>query len=235
MGKSPLYKSLLKFFPKLMDGIRPLVAYHCRKPRPQEKEGVDYYFRSRAFMERLRSKKDFVVTEVRGDLTAIDMGQLVKDLAKSSIIFEGNPLMGRMLLRHRKLQGIKKVNAFLSPLSLEEIHFLFSMKDKLNFEEMLTEIMRKKLLRRTIKQKGILSMMDLENIEVRAKSAYREVKEAVYFDQIIVNHDGEDSDNWDAFYFPIGDARRALNAFTEIIRAGKSSLTEKWPRDLFQR
>jgi len=40
-----------------------------------------------------------------------------------------------------------------------------------------------------------------------ASSAYDEVTEAHYFQYVIPNHDGEDSENWDAFYYPLGDAR----------------------------
>jgi hypothetical protein len=41
-----------------------------------------------------------------------------------------------------------------------------------------------------------------------ASSAYAEMKEAWHFEYVISNHDGEDSDNWEAFYYPIGDAKR---------------------------
>ena len=77
--------------------------------------------------------------------------------------------------------------------------------------------MRRKLLRRTQRQKGILSLKDLENIETRAGSAYRELQTAPAFPYIIPNHDGEDSEHWDAFYYPIGDARKALHAFAALL------------------
>jgi hypothetical protein len=31
------------------------------------------------------------------------------------------------------------------------------------------------------------------------------------------NHDGEASENWDAFYYPLGDAREALLAFAALL------------------
>ena len=49
-----------------------------------------------------------------------------------------------------------------------------------------------------------VTLRDLENIEKRASSAYRELHEAHYFQHVIPNHDGEDSENWDAFYHPSG-------------------------------
>ena len=49
--------------------------------------------------------------------------------------------------------------------------------------------------------KSIPSLKDLENIERRAAGAYTELKEAWRFEYVIPNHDGEDSENWDAFYY----------------------------------
>jgi guanylate kinase len=88
--------------------------------------------------------------------------------------------------------------------------------------------MRRKLLRRSRRQKGELSAPDLENIERRASSAYVEIKEAWHFDYVIANHDGEDSENWDAFYYPIGDARKALNAFAALLEGRVPPDVERW-------
>ena len=46
------------------------------------------------------------------------------------------------------------------------------------------------------------------------------------------NHDGEDSDNWDAFYYPVGDARQTLLAFAGLPEGRPSALVEKWEQDL---
>jgi guanylate kinase len=92
--------------------------------------------------------------------------------------------------------------------------------------------MRRKLLRRTRKQKSELSLRDLENIETRAGSAFRELKMAHQFDAVLPNHDGEDSDNWDAFYYPLGDARRSLLAFVDLLRGLLPDWAENWEADL---
>jgi guanylate kinase len=47
--------------------------------------------------------------------------------------------------------------------------------------DFVTDVMRRKLLRRTQRQKGILSLQDLENIERRAKSAYDEIERGMAF------------------------------------------------------
>jgi guanylate kinase len=98
--------------------------------------------------------------------------------------------------------------------------------------DFVTDVMRRKLLRRTQRQKGILSLNDLENIERRAASAYVELKEAPHFDHVIPNHDGEDSENWDAFYYPVGDARKVLLAFADLLSGNVPSCAEKWDMDL---
>jgi guanylate kinase len=87
-------------------------------------------------------------------------------------------------------------------------------------------------LRRTTRQKGILSQKDLENIEIRASSAFGEMQQAWRFDHVIVNHDGEDSDHWDAFYHPIGDARSTLQAFAALLSGEPIDSVEGWEQDL---
>ena len=92
--------------------------------------------------------------------------------------------------------------------------------------------MRRKLLRRTRRQKGELSAPDLENIETRASSAFRELQEAWRFQHVIPNHDGEDSDNWEAFYYLIGDARKTLEAFAALLKGVVPPGVEQWEENL---
>jgi guanylate kinase len=49
---------------------------------------------------------------------------------------------------------------------------------------------------------------------------------------MIPNHDGEDSDNWEASYYPIGDARKALSAFAGLLEGAVPPDVEKWEEDL---
>jgi guanylate kinase len=50
---------------------------------------------------------------------------------------------------------------------------------------------------------------------------------------VIPNHDGEDSENWDAFYYPIGDARKALQAVVALLEGIASPPNvERWDQDL---
>ena len=140
--------------------------------------------------------------------------------------------MGRALQTHPGLAGINRLSIFLSPLSKEEVIYLRAPERNVSLPDLVTEIMRRKLLRRTRRQKLELSAKDLENIERRAASTYRELREAWHFDYVIPNHDGEDSDNWEAFYYPLGDARKAVNAFAGLLEGMVAPEVEKWEEGL---
>ena len=127
-----------------------------------------------------------------------------------------------------KLCLLCRMNSF----EKREILFLKEAKPGVSLPDMVTDIMRRKLLRRTRRQKGEISLKDLENIERRASSAYSELQDAHHFQYVIPNHDGEDSENWDAFYYPLGDARIALDAFVSLLRGEKPSGAEKWEEGL---
>jgi guanylate kinase len=229
VGKGPLHHAFLKFYPESAASLRKLVLYNCRSPRPGETDGKDYWFRSREEIETFRKRENFIVLDVRGDLQAVDLSDLDRASATGELLFEGNPFVGRRL-QEALTAKVNLLTIFLSPLSRQEIVFLKSRD--VSLPHFLTDVMRHKLLRRTQRQKGILSLKDLENIERRATSAYTELKEAWHFDYVIPNHDGEDSENWDAFYYPVGDALKTLLGFADLI-AGKVPVTaEKWDEDL---
>ncbi|UCG28605.1 MAG: hypothetical protein JSV24_04405 [Bacteroidales bacterium] len=232
VGKSPLDKALKRIYPDLRNRMHLVVLYNSRNIRPGEEDGVDYYFRKREFIETLTSNDRYVVMDVRGDLQALDLKEVSDKLETGDLFFEGNPFIGRTLLTHPSLKEVKKRSAFMAPLSRDEILFLKAPERHVTLPDMITDIMRRKLLRRTRRQKPELSLEDLENIERRASSAYRELKEAHIFENIIPNHDGEDSENWDAFYYPIGDAGKALNAFVSLLKGKKNSWIERWEPDL---
>ena len=232
VGKSPLSTALGRFYPEIKNSLQPLVLYNDRSPRPGEKDGIDYYFRSRDYINSLKSDKKYVVLEVRGDLQALDLEELGSMLQEGDVFFEGNPFVGSLLLSHEQLKQIPKLSMFMSPISRDEILFLKSFESNISLPDLLTDIMRRKLLRRTRKQKVELSLKDLENIEKRASSAYKELCMAHRFMHVIPNHDGEDSENWDAFYYPLSDALKSLRAFVFFYNGHHAPNTETWEQDL---
>ena len=232
VGKSPLDKALGRFYAELRGTLRKLVLYNSRAPRPGEVDGVDYHFRVRSQVEALRAEDRYAVLDVRGDLQALDVEELHILLQDSKAFFEGNPFVGRALQTHPRLAGIDRLSIFFSPLSREEVIYLKAPERNVSLSDLVTDLMRRKLLRRTRHQKLDLSAKDLENIETRAASAYRELKEAWHFEYVIPNHDGEDSDNWEAFYYPLGDARKALIAFAALLEGRVPPHVERWEADL---
>jgi guanylate kinase len=103
-------------------------------------------------------------------------------LQQDDVLFDGNPFIGRLLLTHPLLTDIRRVSIVLSPLSKDEIAYLKAAERNISLREFVTDVMRRKLLRRARHQKGEPSLKDLGNIEIRATSAYAEMKEACHFD-----------------------------------------------------
>jgi len=232
VGKGPLRAALTKFYPQVASKLTKIVLYDSRPARPGEVDGVDYHFRSREHIEALRGREGFIVFEVRGDLQALDSRELRRKLATSDVIFEGNPFIGSGLLDFVRERGTPALSIFLSPLSREETLEFKSPGRTVSLSGLLTDMMRRKLLRRTARQKGVLSLRDLENIEIRAAGAYGELQQAWRFGHVIPNHDGEDSDHWDAFYYPVGDARKALLTFAALLEGRPAPHAERWEPDL---
>ena len=232
VGKSPLAKALSKFHPDWSGRLRPLILYNSRDPRPGERDGIDYHFRSRSQIEAFRPNPRYALLDVRGDLQALDLEDLQAQLQRGDVFFEGNPFVAMTMLTHPGMQGIERLAVFLSPLSNDEITYLKAAERNISLPDLVTDVMRRKLLRRARRQKGELSARDLDNVERRAASAYSEMQEAWHFDYVIPNHDGEDSDNWDAFYHPLGDARKSLKALVALLEGRVPADVEKWDAGL---
>ena len=232
IGKSPLYKAVRKFFPELLERVQEPVLYNCRDPRPGEVDGVTYHFRSREYLESLRGRDGFVVLDVRKDVQALALADLqaVFD-ARSDAFFEGNPYIATALMDAPELVGVDFVTAFMSPVSSEELEYLRE-KAPDQVEKLVTDVMRRKLLRRTVKQKGILSLGDLQDIEARCGAAYRELGYAHRFRYVLPTHDGEDSEHWDALPCPIGDAGRTVRAFADLLSGRVPGCAERWERGI---
>jgi len=231
VGKSPLVDALDRFHPDLTEAMEVLVLFNDRKQRPGEVDGIDYHFRSRGEIEALRGDDRYVVVENRDDLQALEIASIERILESGSdALYEGNPYVPAALRNAGVLARVAATTIFLSPLSREEI--LEARSRDIDLAGLVIDIQRRKLLRRTQRQKGILSLPDLENIETRAKAAPGEMREAHRFDRIVPLHDGEGDDNWDAFPMPVGSARTALAAVAAIVRGDEPAHAETWESDL---
>lgn len=232
VGKGPLFHAFSVFYPDKFQEWDKLVLYNSRPPRPGEKDGIDYHFRTRKDIESLKDNDKFRVFEVRADIQALNIEDLNNGLADGNIYFEGNPFVGTTLLDISLKEGFPVTSIFLSPLSKEEILFLRDHDDKIDLSSLLAEIMRRKLLRRIKRHKTDISLKDLQDIEKRAGSAYEEIKYAYKYQFVIPNHDGEDSDNWNSFYYPLAEARQVLLEFLRILDGSGTRLSERWDKNL---
>ncbi|MEO5363205.1 MAG: hypothetical protein H7838_06225 [Magnetococcus sp. DMHC-8] len=233
VGKGPLFTAFRRFYPALADRFRQLVLFNDRSPRPGEEEGVDYFFRSRSSVEALRDRTGYVVADVRGDLQALEIAQVQRILDTGRIpFFEGNPFVPGKLREFGLFERFPTLSVFLSPLAREEILYLKDPERGVDLNKFIADVQRHKLLHRTQRQKGQLSLRDLENIEKRCNSALLEMREAWQFDHVIPLHDGEGHENWDAYYYPIGSARKALLAFAALLQGQVTVDVEHWTADL---
>lgn len=229
VGKGPLFAALQRHHPELADRLNPIVLYNDRVPRLGEADGVDYHFRPRAEIEALGRKESHVAVYVRGDLQALEIASIQRAMdAGFDAFFEGNPFVPAKLRDAGVLERFNTLSVFLAPLSRDEIIFLAAPERRVDLATFVTDVQRRKLLHRTRREKGTLSLRDLENIEKRAASAIVEMREAWKFDHVIALHDGEGNDNWDAFYYPIGSARAALTAFVALLQGETPAGIERW-------
>ena len=200
VGKGPLAEALRRHHPQLAAPLVPLVLHNSRAPRPGEADGVDYHFRPRHEIEQLADSDGFVACDVRGDLQALELATIDRILESGSdAFFEGNPFVPHLLRQEGVLDRYPALTVFLSPLSRDEIVYLSDPGRR-----------------------------DLANIEARASSAITELGYAHNFDHVIPNHDGEDSENWDAFYYPVGDAFKTLAAFAALLAGEVPDGVERW-------
>ena len=224
-GKTPLVDAIDKLAPDLVDDFSSPVLFHSRAPRPNEVDGRHYHFRSREEIEKLRDEPGFTVFDVRSDLQAVDE----KELENSrGLLYEGHTGIALHLKRWAAEKGMETVDVFLSPLTAQEIIDSMAKAGARSFVRQLTDMSRARLLRRYRKQKEALSLGELEDVEVRAGSAFEELARGHEFSHVVPNHDGEDSDHWTLFDHPVGDARRATEAVISLLRGETTSWSERW-------
>lgn len=238
VGKGPLRRAMKKLYPDTDKVLRPVVLYNNRDARVGEVNGEDYNFETTGTIQSL-DKATFVIIEIRPDnWQALPLAELqdqpddVVAFAEvhykfvEEIVRVGSPI---------DLTDLDVKTVFLSPLSKYEIEYLLASPnmDAEQLSKLVAEIMCRKLVRRTRRQKVDLSLEDLTDIEKRATQAYEEMTHAYRYDFVIPNHDGEDSDSWEQFYFPIGDALKTCEAFKAILD-GASSVpgAETWDEHL---
>lgn len=251
VGKGPLREVLEHHHPNyrsIDEGgqVGRPVLYVSRDPRPQkgECEGHPYHFRT------IQQIRDMVSAEpgryisgwIRGDeqFQALDLRE-AKGLLHSCplVLLEIYDSLAAQLLNEEHMDylssgsaDINAISIFISPLSIAEIARL--KDDGHNLHEVITRLMRRKLDRRATEKEDAKR-------QIRAQWAYTEMQHAHKYAHVIINRDGEDSDNWGLPHrkddlwklsYPIGDAKKTLETFIEILETGNSANTEHWKPDI---
>ncbi|ABK43162.1 guanylate kinase/L-type calcium channel region [Magnetococcus marinus MC-1] len=234
VGKGPLMAAMAKFYPELLAHMQRVVLYSERAPRPHERDGVDYHFRTRKRIDQIGQKKGYLSFESRGELQCVDLAAIDKALGEGQdVLFEGNTYLVNKLREIGLFDRYETLKIFLSPLSQAEIIHLKECVPGVDLKNFVADVMRRKLLHRTSKWKGPLGLPDLQDVERRATRALAEMAQAHHYDAVIANHDGEGHDNWDAFYHPIGDARRTMETFAGLLQGKRlHGRLEHWDKAL---
>jgi guanylate kinase len=168
--QGPLHEAFAKLYPELAGKLKKFVLYNSRSPHPAEIDGKEYHFRRREEIERWRGKENFVVLEVRGDLQAFDLEQASQMLKESDLFYEGDPFVGRKLEDAFESKG-DMLSIFLAPLARDEILDLPSPDRHVSLIDFVTDLTRRKLLRRTQRQKKVFSRCRIAKIlSVRPKA-----------------------------------------------------------------
>ncbi len=219
VGKSPLLKALKRVHPEI--SFQMPVMYTSRPPRSIEQEGIDYYFRSEQAVRTLPPNRH-IVGKTRTVWQAIDLEEIRRIFAHHDlIIFEIYPTLGKSFLDHplvKQLSADFEVRTvFISPATEEEIPALQTNMGFKSPEETAAAIMLPKHIRRMQQQGRLLTPEVMHDLQIRAGMAYEEMKMGRVYTDFIVNHDGEDSDNW-RFTPPIGEAGVTLQRFVDILR-----------------
>jgi len=218
VGKSPLIKAVRRVHPEI--SFQTPIPYTSRAPRSIETEGIDYYFRSEGEIRSFPPDR-YVVGQTRTIWQAIDLLEIQKLFANHDlIIFEIYPTLGKLFLNHPL---VKKTSAefeiiavFISPATEDEF---LALQNNMGFatpEDATAAIMLPKHIGRMQQQGKLLTPEVMEDLKTRSSRAYDEIKMGGKYTYCIINHDGEDSNNW-RYTPPIGEAGATLKRFAEIL------------------
>lgn len=212
-GKTRLVNALPQF------GIScpKVLRYTSRMPRTEEKEGEDYFFRSREFIESL-PEKDFLIGQVRNMLQAFDLRQIESDLRSHDLLLiEIYPsLWPKLLSRLEERLPEKLVTASVFMTAVNPLAIM-NFKKKVEKAGYITSEVYKMLLFR--------NKDEVEDIKVRAHAAAGEIMEALspegrkLYDKIIHSApEGPDNeDDWTREGKLAGKALEAIGEFRELL------------------
>jgi len=152
-GKTTIYKRILKEMP----WIRYSVSFTTRKPRPGEKDGVDYHFVDRKKFMEMVNRGEFVEwAEVHGEYYGTEKSQIDRILKNGDVCILDVDVKGALNLMNLYDNF---VSIFIEPPSFAE-------------------------LERRLRKRGT---EDSDRIRTRLERAKKELESKKFFDYIVIN------------------------------------------------
>lgn len=225
VGKSPLMKALRRVYPELLFAMP--IFHTSRPPRSIEQEGIDYYFHSEEDI-RAYPKDRFIVARTRTVWQGIDLGETERLFSRHNLIItEVYPTLGTLFLEHPRVQRMSAefevLTVFISPATEEEIQAVQTRMGFATPNDATASIMLPKHIARMQQQGKLLTPEVMADLHIRAAKAYEEIQMGRSYTHLIINHDGEDSNNW-RYTPPIGEAGTTLKRFVEILTAPETTI-----------
>ncbi len=215
VGKGPLLAALARCRPDLP--FAQPVVYTSRPPRPGERDGGDFWFRTAAEIGALDPAR-FYVYEMRGQRRAIDLADLAALLDRHRrVVLELNPRQVAPFRRLPVVAGHPVVAVLLQPATTAEVAAVAAAAG-VSPAAALTDIMLTKQVHRSLRQGKRLDAAELADLRVRAEHAWAEMNCTDGFDHLLVNHDAEGSEHW-LFTPPLGDAGHAMSEVAAWLEA----------------
>lgn len=240
VGTRHLYNALTQLHPDVARNLERVVLYTSRIPRPSEKDGIDYHFRSKeAILARAAAEKSYTCFSAHEQLQALDLDEVkrIVSLEGKTGFLEIHPTVVPWLMGRAELSGANLTTVFLSPVSQAEIRSMLAGGGIGKVSEYIKNLTVRKLMMRTSWESmphSEITEADRRDIAAQAQGAFDELMSAVNYRWVIPNHHGEGDPNWGwGSKDPVfGDAARTLAGFVAIIRGEEPPHAENW-RGLF--
>lgn len=135
VGKGTVIGALIRKYP---DRTWLSVSATTRRPRPAEREGVDYYFMDEAeFLEWVRKGKFLEWAQVHGNLYGTPLDEVERRVADGKDVFLEIDVKGALQVMEKVPDA---VTVFLAPPSLEELESRLRKRGTESEEEIDTRL-----------------------------------------------------------------------------------------------
>jgi len=167
-GKTTLCKMLLKDFPQ----FKLSISFTTRQKRPQEINGVDYYFISKEEFNLKVSRNEFAEWAlVHGNLYGTEKKLVEEFLNKGFSVLFDIDVQGALNLK--KIYGEKVILVFIEAPSLEILKKRLTLRQSDSLDEI------EKRLKNATKELGWKKHFDYHIVNDDLKRAYKELKSLV--------------------------------------------------------